>query len=289
MSRQQYIQQLSNVPIELRELNQWVVHVNKVPHCARTRGKAQANNLATWTSFEFACHVFEKGFGDGLSFAFSEYDPYCGVDFDKCVADGKTDDHKRTIICGLNSYSELSTSGSGIHVFVKATLESGRKSTKYGIEVYDRSRFFAMTGRRLAVSHKIEERQEKIDELIEKYFPKPVEIQAAPTHTPTESDQEIIERMCNENYKAARLWRGDFSHIPRKETGAPDMSSADLSLLNIIARFAGNDIATMERVFRSWQFFRPQKWYRRARGNMTYGQLTLTKAMSGAARGNYGK
>jgi putative DNA primase/helicase len=276
MSRQQYIQQLSNVPIELSELDQWVVHVNKVPHCARTRGKAQANNPATWASFEFACHVFEKGFGDGLSFAFSEHDPYCGVDFDKCVADGKADCHKKTIICGLNSYSELSTSGSGIHVFVKATLESGRKSTKHGIEVYDRSRFFAMTGRRLAVSHKIEERQEKIDELIEKYFPKPVEIQAAPTQALNLSEQQIIEKMTAHNWKARKLWDGDLSAY------GGDRSSADFALANHLAFWTGNNLDLMDRLFRQWALFRPQKWERKATQGMTYGQLTLTRAMSRA-------
>lgn len=276
MNKQQYIERLFNVPVELRELDQWVIHVNKVPHCARTRGKAQANNPATWASFEFACHIFEKGFGDGLSFAFSEYDPYCGIDFDHCIEDGKADDHKKSIICGLNSYSELSPSGTGIHVFVKATLGAGRKSTKHGIEVYDRNRFFTMTGRRLAVSHEIAERQEEVDDLLEQYFPKPVEVPAPTQNNLNLSEQQIIEKMTAYNWKARKLWDGDLSAY------GGDRSSADFALANHLAFWTGNNIDLMDRLFRQWCHFRPEKWERKATQNLTYGQLTLTRAMSRA-------
>lgn len=283
MNRREYITGLNKIPEELRTLDQWTVHVNKIPHNPLTGKLAKANDPTTWVSFDEACTAYLRDFGTGLSFAFSEYDPYCGIDFDHCVEDGKCDPAKREIILSLNSYSELSQSETGVHVFVRAALGSGRKSTKHGIEIYDRNRFFAMTGKRLAINHDIAERQTEIDELLDKYFPKPVEMPISVVQArPTATDQEIIEKMCKWNYKASKLWRGDLSDVPRKPNGDPDMSSADLSLLNCIAYWSKNDMSTMERVFTKWCFFRPGKWRKKATATMTYGQLTMSRAMSKA-------
>jgi putative DNA primase/helicase len=284
MDRNECVRQLLNVPEELRALEQWVLYrkeerngkVTKVPYAPVGKWRwAKSNTPTDWASFELCCKLFVAGAGHGLGFMFSEYDPYCGIDFDHCVVDGKFDSAKTEIIRGLDSYSELSQSGRGVHVFVKASVSAGRKSTEHGIEIYDRTRFFAMTGKRLAVSHEIEERQTEVDTLIEKYFPKPVQpaVVAVSSVKPTLSDQDIIAKMTGNNHKADKLWRGDLSAY------GGDHSSADFALANHLAYWTGNDINWMDRLFRQWALFRPAKWDRKATQGLTYGQLTMTKAM----------
>jgi putative DNA primase/helicase len=74
---------------------------------------------------------------DGLVFA--------GVDFDKVISEGKIAPLAKERIKRLRSYTELSVSGSGLHVIVKARpLASGIAHD--GVEMYTSGRYFTMTG-----------------------------------------------------------------------------------------------------------------------------------------------
>jgi putative DNA primase/helicase len=74
---------------------------------------------------------------DGLVFA--------GVDFDKVILEGEIAPLAKERIKRLGSYTELSVSGSGLHVIVKArALASG--ITHDGVEMYTSGRYFTMTG-----------------------------------------------------------------------------------------------------------------------------------------------
>jgi primase-polymerase (primpol)-like protein len=77
---------------------------------------------------------------DGLVFA--------GVDFDKVISGGAIAPLAKERIRRLRSYTELSVSGGGLHVIVKARpLASG--ITHDGVEMYSSRRFFTMTGEAL--------------------------------------------------------------------------------------------------------------------------------------------
>jgi putative DNA primase/helicase len=68
-----------------------------------------------------------------------------GVDFDKVILEGKIAPLAKERIKRLRSYTELSVSGSGLHVIVKARpLRSGIAHD--GVEMYTCGRFFTMTG-----------------------------------------------------------------------------------------------------------------------------------------------
>ena len=93
--------------------------------------------------------------------------PFAGVDLDKVPRPGHRSDralgardHDR-----LNSYTEISPSGAGIHVIVEAVLPpTGRK--KGPLEMYDSGRYFTVTGKRLAgTPQTIEKRQAELDAL----------------------------------------------------------------------------------------------------------------------------
>jgi putative DNA primase/helicase len=50
-----------------------------------------------------------------------------------------------TVIEGLDGYTELSPSGTGIHIIVRGELP-GSGNRKGPLEMYDKKRFFTVTG-----------------------------------------------------------------------------------------------------------------------------------------------
>src|SRR5918997_852027 len=121
---------VENIPKELKVRPQWVVwkavgeKPDKVPYSARTGRKASSTDLMTWSTFEEALEAYEKGKCAGLGFVFSSGDPYAGVDLDGC-RDSRTGEIElwaAEIIDGLDSYTELSPSGEGVHIIVKGKV-----------------------------------------------------------------------------------------------------------------------------------------------------------------------
>jgi putative DNA primase/helicase len=68
-----------------------------------------------------------------------------GIDIDKCVIDGKLTEKAWDIVEMLDSYTEISTSGTGLHIIMKGYVP-GDRNRKDGVEMYDKNRFFVMTG-----------------------------------------------------------------------------------------------------------------------------------------------
>ena len=79
--------------------------------------------------------------------------PYVGVDLDN-VRDpdsGHVEPWAETIIRNLDSYTELSPSGCGFHIWVRATLPPGG-NRKGRLEMYGGGRYFTVTGQRIGWS-----------------------------------------------------------------------------------------------------------------------------------------
>ncbi len=152
-----------NIPEELRELDQWVcwridprvdkdgiAWPTKVPYMAGTLRRASSTDPATWTTFEDARAAYEatEGRYDGIGFVFSDDDPYCGIDLDKC-RDPEAGNVERWALEILKrvceGYVEISPSGTGIHIIVEGVVRGGGMRGE-NIEMYSRARFFTITG-----------------------------------------------------------------------------------------------------------------------------------------------
>lgn len=183
-----------NIPLQLRERNQWCVWKSIVRDGQATKlpfqvdgGAAKSNDPATWTTFEAALAAAPKY--SGIGFVFDSNDPYCGVDLDGCrdPKTGKCAEWARSIILELKTYAEVSPSGTGVKLFCRGKLPfpNGKKievtepsvSDKTpAIELYDHGRYFAVTGLRLTGQpHEPQDCQTQIDALCAKYFPVAVE------------------------------------------------------------------------------------------------------------------
>jgi hypothetical protein len=249
----------SAIPADLKALPQWVAwryenrdgKPTKVPINPRTGGKADATDPATWADFDTAAAHAATRDGHGIGFVFSDADPYCGVDIDHCrdPETGRLDGDAAAIVAGLDSYAERSPSGTGVHVIVKGKPPRNRKGEK--VEMYDRDRFFTVTGDRLpGAPATVNDRQLALDGLYYRAFGadsredagRPADL-PAPTGLP--DDLVIAKLMTDKNAaRNARLWAGDVSEYDG------DDSRARAALIRRVGFYAGGDVEQVERIVR---------------------------------------
>ena len=72
-------------------------------------------------------------------------DPFVAIDIDHCLNDSGITDEAKAIIKTLDSYTEISPSGTGIRIFVKGTIP---RNIKKGIEIYSHDSYVTVTGQR---------------------------------------------------------------------------------------------------------------------------------------------
>lgn len=148
------------IPHELKKRPQWVSwryaiqggKWTKHPYNPRTERKASTTDLMTWSRFETVFDAYANGAYDGVGFVLSSGDPYAGVDLDGCrdPETGVIAEWAAEIVRVLDSYTELSPSGSGLHIVVKGKVPKALKLPR--IEIYSTERYFALTGRAAGIS-----------------------------------------------------------------------------------------------------------------------------------------
>jgi len=142
----------ATIPEEMRRLPHWVVWKRektesgkwtKVPYRADGKGRASSTDPATWSTYEAAQAVASRY--SGIGFVTTRE---CGIilfDADHCIVDGEILPWAREILAVMQSYTEVSPSGSGLHGYAFGKLpDRGRKCGD--AEIYDSGRFFCVTG-----------------------------------------------------------------------------------------------------------------------------------------------
>jgi len=281
---------LANFPKTLRELPFWFLwrlethdgKQTKVPY--RIDGKkASPTNPNDWTDFETACRAFDPEKYNGLGFVLTKEAGIVCIDLDGCIGeDGKISDKAMYIVKILNSWTEVSQSGKGLHIFVrgkkptdqcKVTLNT---SEIKAIEVYDNARYIALTGNHLpGTPLEIIERQWALNDLYARYFPKqestPAPGAIKPHHDLERSDEEIIA-LCRKAKNAPKFValfdHGDTSLY------AGDESRADEALACMLA-FYTQDEAQLERLMTASALGQREKWRQRE----DYRRMTIQKAL----------
>lgn len=278
------------IPSELREQPRWVVwrwgdvdaktgKRRKPPYCATDlRRHGSSTDPATWATFEQAVAVVEAGKADGIGFALCP--PWVGVDLDEELLEAERD----LIAFALDSYTEESVSGTGLHVIVRAHLNGGRHPEGFG--VFQEGRLWYCSGKPVTgMSTTIEDRQRELDAVLKQYLPNN-RVPDVPEHDDGRhareplglDDQELLERMFSSKSgtKIRSLWDGLWSDYPSQ-------SEADLALLTHLAWWTDRDAGRMETMFRSSELYReegPQK----PKG-IGYLQRTIEAAIAGTSEG----
>lgn len=295
---------IEGIPAELRQRNQWVcwklepkldrdgkpeidkdgkLKMTKVPYRALDGMKASSTDPSTWAPFSKAVQATrERGF-DGVGFVLTEDDPYVGIDLDDAVDEsGEIRPEQAAILRGLNSYTEWSQSGKGLHAIVRGGTPNGEPVNKrdafgpeQGLEIYSQKRFWVMTGKRLeSFPENIEDRATQVEALFRRF--KPVVIEEPEDFPdvlpPVLDDAAIIQKAmkARNGEKFKRLWEGDAA-------GYGSQSEADEALCCILAYWT-KDPGQIDRLFRQSGLFRA-KWDER-HGAETYGATAIKKALS---------
>lgn len=286
---------------ELQSFSNWVafrlIHEagqdkpRKKPINPKTSGGAMANNPDTWTTFEQAFTfaenqgLFENNSG-GIGFELGN-SPYAVIDLDHVIqADGNLKDYAAEILELMNSYTEYSPSGLGLHIWFKldtplANFGCMNKNTSLDIEIYDTGRYITVTGKIYGEGKGIRNATGDLQKVLDKYFSKERKNNIKESHAPLssvdfswKSDSDFWDKIFNSRngYQVRKLFDGDISNYPSH-------SEADLALCNYLAFWTRKSFSEIDRLFRQSGLY-TEKW-NEMRGNRTYGQITIEEAING--------
>jgi putative DNA primase/helicase len=278
------------VPAELKARDQWVVwrkvvrkgKSTKVPFRSLVpHAEASTTDESTWSTFDEAMDAASDGSNrlHGIGFVFSPEDGLAGIDLDNCLdEEGTMQPWARSILDRVPGYAEVSPSGRGVKLFVASEVPhgKGRKVSKLGdgsgaVEVYDRGRYFTVTGRVFTASHRaIVDASGHLAALHAELFPPKSEPRrVSPAVAGRFEDAELVARASRasrggDNF--ARLWAGSTD-------GYPSKSEADLALASALAFWTGGDPEAVDRLFRLSGLY-SEKWDRES-----YREPTIQKAV----------
>lgn len=282
----------SSIPESLRSVKQWVCFklvwnvdknkFDKIPYNPAGY-RAKANDPNTWADYETAAAAAGRGLYDGIGIELDN--GICGIDLDHVVnPDGSLTAEAADIIQTMNSYTEYSISGTGIHILFTGRIpDQDRRNGS--VEMYSNGRYLTITGNIIG-SPAVNERTAEAAAVHDKYIKR---VPAAPERPPKQAQQpprtgiiskgNLLFKMINSAAGASirALWDGDISAYVDPKTHETDHSRADQALTNHLAYWCNGDREQMDVMFRCSALMRP-KWDEQ-HGSITYGQLTINKAL----------
>jgi putative DNA primase/helicase len=206
---------------------------------------AKSSVPETWGSFEAAAECVRRGLARGIGYEFDGNGIY-GVDLDHVISDdGAVKPEAQAIVEGLASYTEVSPSGRGLHIFVTTDNANITRHRKQGgfVEIYSNARYFTVTGNVYGGFARIEDRTDELQALHDRYLlPKP--IQQSTTAIFVDSPQSADEYLRRGLVKDAVLrscWNG--------ERRRGDESASDQALMNKLAYWLSADPQAMIAAF----------------------------------------
>ena len=281
-----------NFPKELAALPQWICwrlepdskseKPRKVPYDPKTGRKASSTNPQTWATLAEAKAARQKYLFTGVGFVFTEAGGIIGVDIDHCRNEnGEFNETAKSILAKYPSYTEISPSGTGLHIFYRGSMPGkGNKNSQSAVEMYAAARYFTMTGNRLdGTPEDIADGSEALPWIHETYVAKKKAAKSKAkraVRTVSLTDEQVLEKAASaqngEDFTA--LWEGRW----QEKFGS--QSEADLALCCALAFWTGRNKEQMDRLFRQSKLFR-EKWdnVHHADG-ATYGEETLAQAIA---------
>jgi primase-polymerase (primpol)-like protein len=293
------------VPDRLREMEYWVLfryeegsggEQKKVPVMSDGSSvwRIDPTDTSSCTDFDGAYdrlhaskdELSQSESADGLGFVLSDEHYVVGYDLDDCfdATSGEISELALEIVNELSSFTEVSPSGTGLHVYARGALDETyqNKNDEQGLEVYQSDRFFTFTGRWIeGTPRSVEDRD--VARVQREHFDESTQNDAETSITEfgeasaqemdndvelLDDDEELIQRACNsadDDFKA--LYEGTYHD--------PDKSNRDWYFAKK-AVFWADDLAQAERIMRSSALERP-KWDE-SRGNTTWIRYQLERA-----------
>lgn len=283
-----------SIPAELRDLRQWIGWLSvvgegvpvklpgggftkplkkqpkphKLPINPSTGNLAATTRPKNWSTFQDALATGQRWSLTGLGFVFTVGGNFVGVDIDKCrnPETGEIASWAWEIIRVLDSYTEVSPSGTGVHIIIRGQFPQGQGNRTDlfdgHIEIYSQGRYFTFTGTRVdGTPDDIRDQQSALHDLHSRLFGHRGAVAMptvpSPAVVPAIGDAELIEkaRRAKNGAKFERLWSGQW------EGDYPSQSEADAALCFLLAFWARKDAARIDSLFRQSGLMR-DKWNR---------------------------
>lgn len=245
--------------------------------------RASSTNSKSWDTLDTALAFAEAHKSiDGVGIVLG--DGLAGVDLDHChgehATNGTTDDWAVAIVNEINTYTDVSPSGTGLKLLLHGVKppQGCRKHIPdahpdAGIELYDNGRFFTLTGNHFpGTPCSVQWRQDQLTALHTRLFPvvnndRRVINDTAPLRLEDEKIIELALAATNGEKFKLLFRRGDTSLYKDNE------SSADQALVNLLV-FYTHDRDQLDRLMRKSALARP-KWTDRP----DYRDRTIDKAL----------
>ena len=162
---------------------------------------AKVNDQGTWSNYSEIIPKLRQGEMLGVFLGPGDDIPdnkaLACIDLDKCRnKDGAWNDTAIAILKKTNSYTELSMSGNGLHIFgyCAPNIQSHKKA---GIEIYTKSRFIAITGNQEFGEFELNDISELMTQLIDAEFETPKKEESSAPPVKKKSDYEKAEFLVN--------------------------------------------------------------------------------------------
>ena len=290
------------IPEVLQSCPQWVGwtyklidgEIKKPPIDLHTGRAASVTRPETWGSFTDAQRAYETQTIAGKQIAlagvgFVLTTGIVGIDIDHCVKEGSINEDASLIAAALQTYTELSPSAIGLHLFMQG-LHPGRYRRKDNVEMYQDGRYLTVTGHAIQEPPEpISKDQQTLDAMYWHIFTPQVQEntgegmahRAERRSTIYRTDEEVLEKAYHarngQNFK--RHFEGDYSLWEGAGARHQSHSNADFELVLLLLYWTNKDPIQVDRLFRQSGLMR-EKWDRKIKGNETYGERIMKDAIN---------
>lgn len=236
-----------HIPPELKSRPNWcIAGPDKNPYKMTASGVYMASNQKPedWTTFEKAIEGMVATNAPAIGFCLRAGEDITCIDLDVKDKDNAPDKpHLWTtpeqmqrfikIVEVFDTYTERSSSGKGVHLWLHGTVGAGAK--RDGVEVYSQERFIVCTGD-VYINKPLARRDEYLEMLVTE-----IRASARPEQNfslvelePTESDEVVYQRAASAANadKFSRLFCGQWQDL------YPSQSEADLALMSMFAYYS---------------------------------------------------
>jgi hypothetical protein len=296
----------------LKDIDQWVCWTyeqrdgeqTKPPIVPRDDARyASTSDSETWDSYEQAIAYHDRADTDteGVGFVLTENGVHAGADLDGCrdPETGEIEPWAEDVVDELDSYTEVSPSGTGLRVFLLGFMPDGRtrreqrndleataeldKTTE--LEMYDDGRYLTFTGDHVeGTPRDAQQRNSAFHTVHEEYLAEDDESAADASSRGDESHDAPDLDLDDETVLQRARDAGNGDKFERLENGydgfnGGDTSKADKAFCQMLAFWTGGDRRQMDRLFRNSRRMR-DKWDEVHSGDGdTYGEMTIRAAL----------
>lgn len=261
---------IESVPQEMKDRPNWVAiktwynvkkdKIEKRPIDCNTGEYADSVNPTTWTTFDKArVYAKENGYTT-IAYALNGKDGICCIDLDGCLDENGNYSALANQVLRKSgkTYTELSVSGKGLHIFGKTKGMEVRSFSKDGdMEFYQEGRFISMTGNGAGYYSLESFDTPEMKELILRKCEKRGEWNGQGQGVrglSAMTDRDVVEKACADKKHGAT-----FKALYEGQNLRNNHSNSDMSLMNRLAFWCNGDKEQMLRIFATSGLYRPEK------------------------------